>query len=301
MLFLIVLVAFPFLIWGAYDKMRLSKKSAAWPTTPGVVTVSERKKVLWRTQPRVTFSYEVAGQSYTSSKVSFAAAVPAQETEPILQRYPLHQPVEVHYLPGNPAVAVLEAGPDRRVALALRVYIIWFAIIVMVNIANLVVSSWQAGQDAAPTPLHTYDDTAAADPQEGNRLLRQDAENGNAQDQVYVAVWYLTGKEGYPKDPAEGAKWLRRSADQGNAEGENMLGQLYVSGTGVDRDLTQAVSWFQKAAAQGEPHACASLGRAYEKGVGGLPQDTQAAIAWYRKAGDEPHAKAALARLNAGP
>ena len=301
MLSLLVLVGFPFLIWGAYQKLRLSKESATWPTTPGVVTASERRKVLWRTQPRVSFSYQVAGQSYTSHNVTLAAAVPTKETEPILQRYPLHQPVEVHYRPANPAVAVLEAGPNPQIALGMRALIIWFGIIIVINIADLALSFWPAGSAAAPTAPHTYDDAAAADPQLGNRLLRQDADNGNAQDQVYVAVWYLTGKEGYPKDPAEAAKWLRRSADQGNAEGENMLGQLYASGNGVDRDLTQAVNWFQKAAAQGEPHACASLGRAYEKGLGGLPQDTQAAIQWYRKAGDEPHAKAALARLNAGP
>jgi hypothetical protein len=301
MLSLIVLIGFPFLIWGAYQKLRLAKESATWPVTPGVVTASERKKIFWRMQPRISFRYEVGGQTYTSSNVSFAAAVPATETDPILQRYPLHQAVEVHYQPAKPAVAVLQAGPDRRVALALYVYIVWFGIIILINLANAALYFWSSSPEAGQTAPHTYDDAAASDPQEGNRLLRQDADNGNAQDQVYVAVWYLTGKEGYPKDPVEGAKWLRRSADQGNADGENMLGQLYASGTGVDRDLTQAVSWFQKAAAQGEPHACTSLGHAYEKGVGGLPQDTATAIEWYRKAGDEPHAKAALARLNAGP
>jgi TPR repeat protein len=78
-----------------------------------------------------------------------------------------------------------------------------------------------------------------------------------------------------------------------------MLGNLYVRGIGVDKDLAKAVDLFQKSAAQNNPHACASLGRAYEKGVGGLPQDTAQAIEWYRKAGDEPHAKEALVRLNA--
>jgi hypothetical protein len=301
MLTLVVLVVFPFLIWQAYKKVQLSKASADWPVAPGVVTASERTKVSWRMQPRISFSYEVDGKAYVSSKLSFAALVPAAETDVILSRYPLHQAVQVHYQPGNPALGVLEAGPNRYLTDALRQFIYLFCIIIFINVVYAAFSFWSAGHDAADAPARTYDDKAAADPQLGNRLLRADADKGDAQDQVYVAVWYLTGANGYAKDPSEAAKWLLKSASQGNAEGENMLGQLYASGNGVDKDLNQAVAWFQKAADQGEPHACTNLGRAYEKGLGGLPQDTAQAIEWYRKAGDEPHAKDALARLGATP
>ena len=298
MLMLIVLVGFPFLIWQAYKKLRLAKASSTWPTTSGVVTAAERTKLAWRTQPRVSFSYEVAGKSYASSKVSFADVVPARETEPILSRYPLHRPVTVYYQPDDPAVAVLEAGPNPFVRAAFRNYLIWFGFIVFINVFNIGFAVWQYTHGSEDTP-HTYDDVTKADPQLGNRLLRADADKGDAQDQIYVAGWYFTGTEGYPKDPVEGAKWLRKSADQGNAEAENMLGNLYVRGVGVEKNLDEAVSWLKKAAAQNEPHACYSLGVASEKGLGGMPQDTQAAIDWYRKAGDDPHARAALARLGA--
>jgi hypothetical protein len=301
MISLIVLIAFPFLIWGAYKNVRLSKESAAWPVVPGVVTASERTKVAWRTQPRVTYSYNVDGKAYSSSKVSLAAGVPVKETEPTLSRYPLHQGVQVHYQPGNPAVAVLEAGANRNVSRILYQYIYFFCVLVLVNIAYLGVTVWNSSHDSDTPTAPTYGDQAAvaADPQEGNRLLRADAEKGNAQDQTYVGMWYLTGTEGYTKDPAQAATWLEKAADQGNSDGEFMLGQLYASGTGVDKDLAKAVDLFQKAAAQNNPHACASLGHAYEKGVGGLPQDNAKAIEWYRKAGDEPHAREGLARLNA--
>jgi len=303
MLALIVLIAFPILIWQAYQKVRLSRASAAWPVAPGLITAAERIKVAWRLQPRVTYTYQVDGKTFSSNRISFAAVVPASETEPVLSRYQVNVPVHVHYQPGNPAVAILEPGPNRQVSLILRQYIIWFAVVILVNVIYIAVSVWSAHDDAASDgqPTRTYDDAARDDPGLGDRLLREAADKGNAKDQVYVAVWYLTGQEGYPKDPAEGAKWLQKAADQGDAEGENMLGQLYARGHGVPKDLHQAVQWFQKAADQNEPHACANLGFAYEKGLGGMPQDTQKAIDWYRKAGDEPNARAALARLGASP
>jgi TPR repeat protein len=260
---------------------------------------SGKTKKGWRTQPLVTYSYSVDGKAYASSKVSLAAIIPAKETEPTLARYPVSQPVNVHYQPGNPAVAVLEAGPNRNVSSVLNMYVYLFVVILLVNIANVGVDIWTANHNSDTPPAPTYDDKAAADPQLGNRLLREDAEKGNAQDQMYVGMWYLTGTEGYTKDPAEAVKWLQKSADQGNSDGENMLGNLYAGGIGVDKDLTKAVDLFQKSAAQNNPHACASLGRAYEKGVGGLPQDNAQAIEWYRKAGDDPHAREGLARLNA--
>jgi hypothetical protein len=299
MLSLIVLIAFPFLIWGAYKKVKLSKASASWPVVPGVVTAAERTKVGWRMQPRVTFSYNVDGKAYSSSKVSFAAGVPKAEIEPVLSRYPVSRPVEVHYQPGNPALAVLEAGPNPNVSAVLRMLIYLFCVIIVMNILYVGVNVWSSSQDSETPTAPTYDDKAAANPQLGNQLLRADAEKGDAQDQMYVGMWYLTGTEGYTKDPVEAAKWLQKSADQGNADGENMLGQLYANGNGVPKDFAKAVDLFQKSAAQGNPHGCTSLGRAYEKGVGGLPQDNQKAIEWYRKAGDVPYAKAALVRLNA--
>jgi hypothetical protein len=210
MLMLVVLVLFPFLIWQAYKKLRFAKKSSTWPTTPGVVTAAERIKLAWRTQPRVSFSYDVGGKAYTSSKVSFADVVPARETEPILSRYPLHHPVVVHYQPEDPALAVLEPGPNRYVTATFRNYLIWFAFIIFLNVFNIAFGIWQYTHDSEEQPVRTYDDVAKADPQLGNRLLRQDADNGNAQDQVYVAVWYLTGTEGYPKDPVKPQSGCKR-------------------------------------------------------------------------------------------
>ncbi|MGB8353436.1 MAG: DUF3592 domain-containing protein [Chthoniobacteraceae bacterium] len=322
MLMLIILIAFPFLIWKAYKKVGLAKASAAWPGVPGIVTASGRTKSGWRTQPLVTYSYEVDGKAYTSTKVSPAEAVPAKETDPILSRYPVQTPVTVHYQPSDPSIAFLEPGPNRLVSNGLKVFIIWYAFIILLNIANVGLHVWQANEAASEPPIHTYGDdstpspTAASTPaspnastaaapsatpdlQRGNQLLREDADKGDAKAQRYVAIWYFAGKEGYPKDPVKAAEWMRKSADQGDPEAENFMGQFYASGTGVEKNLETAVQWLQKAAAQGEPHACFSLGTASEKGLGGLPQDNAKAIEWYRKAGNLPKAHEALVRLHA--
>ena len=82
-----------------------------------------------------------------------------------------------------------------------------------------------------------------------------------------------------------------------DASSQGMLGGLYARGLGVPKDFAQAVAWFQKAAAQGDPNGCTGLGMAYEHGIAGLPKDTSKAIELYKKAGDFPPAKQALARL----
>ena len=247
MLALIFLIACPFLIWGAYKNVRLSKESATWPVVPGVVTASETTKVGWRTQPKISYSYSVDGKAYSSTQVSLAKVVPAKETAPMLTKYPVSQAVSVHYQPGNPAVSVLEAGPNRYVSSHLYYFVYLFCVVLLVNIAYFAVTVWTAQHGDSDTPAApTYGDKTAADPQEGNRLLREDADKGDAQDQMYVGMWYLTGENGYAKDPVEAAKWFQKSADQGNAQGETMLGNLYAKGLGVDKDLTKAVDLFQK-------------------------------------------------------
>lgn len=303
---LIVLIAFPFLLWNTYKRKLMAKASSAWPQAPGIVTAAEKTKVAWRTQPLVTYSYEVEGKAYSSKRISCSDVVPPADTDAILARYPVQQAVAVYYNPDDPVTAVLEPGPNAYLSRNFRYLCYLFAVIIALNIADVALVVYNARQEAQKPAVRTYGDGSDSAPagtpdlKLGNRLLREDAEKGNAQDQVYVGIWYLSGTmEGYAKDPVEAIKWFRKAAEQGNAQGQNMLGQLYAKGEGVEKDLTTAVEWLQKSAAQGEPHACLSLGYAYEKGAGGLPVDKQKAIECYRKAGEIPQAKDALRRLGA--
>lgn len=265
----------------------------AWPSVSGVVTSAERAKTGWRTQPRVAYSYSVNGVSYDGKRVSFAAMVPSRETDPTLSRYPVGQAVTVRYAPNDPAQSVLEPGATRRVVAPMRSLIIIFAVLILVNIGLVAVKRLEP----AKPHLHTYDDVVATDPSLGDRMIRQDAEKGNARDQFYVGFWYLTG-HGVAKDPVEAAKWLRKSADQGYADAQVFLGELYGLGNGVPKNPEEAVALFRRAAAQQNIRAYVDLGYSYEKGFG-VPQDPRLAGEWYRKAKGNPQAEAGLKRLGA--
>jgi hypothetical protein len=288
---IIAIILFPFAIWHLWKNIQMAKTSTSWPGVDGIVTASERKRVALRMQPRVTYSYAVNGVNFTSNRVSFAAAIPKKEIDSILARYPTGQAVTVHYQPDNPVQAVLEPGSGPHVVAPFRSLIIVFIVLILANVV-----SFMAKYLDPPQPhIRTYDDVVAADPKLGDRLIRQDAEKGNAQDQFYVGTWYILGHD-VAKDPAEAAKWFRKSADQGYADAQVYLGQLYGTGNGVEKNLTEAIALFQKSAAQNNVRAYVCLGYSYEKGLG-VPQDNQQAAEWYRKAKGDPRAEAGLKRL----
>jgi hypothetical protein len=255
MLSLIVLLGFPFLIWQAYRKVRLSRESATWPQVRGIITASERVKAMWRVQPRVSYGYEVDGKTYASSRVTFADAVPASETEPILARYLLHQAVAVSYQPGHPEVAVLEPGPNRAVSLGLRAFIIWYGIIILLNVADIGITLWTSGPDAGTSTAPTYDDVAKADPQLGNKA----ADQGNAEGESWLGQLYAKGV-GVDKDLVQAVAWMRKAADQGEPHACASLGYAYEKGVGgLPQDKEQAIEWYRKAG--DEPHAKKALAR----------------------------------------
>jgi len=288
---LIAIILFPFAIWHLWKNIQMAKASTAWPAVDGVVTAAERKRVALRLQPHVTYSYAVNGVNFTANRVSFAGAIPKKEIDHVLARYPVGQTVTVHYQPDNPVQAVLEPGSAPLVVAPFRSLIIIFIVLILANVASFAVKYLEP----AKPHIRTYDDVVAADPKLGDRLIRQDAEKGNAQDQFYVGTWYILGHD-VAKDPAEAAKWFRKSADQGYADAQAWLGELYGSGNGVEKNIDEAIALFRKAAAQNNTRAYACLGYSYEKGLGVL-QDNQQAAECYRKAGNDPRAEAGLKRL----
>jgi TPR repeat protein len=132
---------------------------------------------------------------------------------------------------------------------------------------------------------------------QGDRALRQNAEQGSAPDQYLLGAGYLYGRN-VAKDVGEAATWLRKAAAQGNADAQALLGEMYASGTGVAKDPIAAVTLFRKAAAQQNDRGLHDLGFAYETGFG-VPPDPTEALEWYRKVRRDPRTTAALERLAA--
>lgn len=83
----------------------------------------------------------------------------------------------------------------------------------------------------------------------------------------------------------------QQRAEQGSAVDQLTLGVMYYKGNRVEQNTQQAVAWFRKAAEQGIAQAQFNLGVMYEKG-NGVEQNAQQAVAWYRKAAEQGYAQA---------
>ena len=153
MLTLIFLIAFPFALYQAWKNVQRAKASTSWPTTTGSITASGIKKVVFRRQPMITYTYAVNGTAYTSQRISFAGGYKPKEVDPVLARYPAGTAVTVAYDPQHPAEATLETGANKQVTAQLRVLVICFIIIIAVNILSYYVKG--LNRKSAP-PHRTY-------------------------------------------------------------------------------------------------------------------------------------------------
>jgi tetratricopeptide (TPR) repeat protein len=94
----------------------------------------------------------------------------------------------------------------------------------------------------------------AADSTTDMAAVQVNAEQGNANAQVYLGICYFKGN-GVRKDMGEAAKWWRKAAEQGDAMGQSILGDYYD----VCQNKTEAIKWWRKAAEQGDANAKQNL------------------------------------------
>ena len=141
MLTLIFLIVFPFALYKAWKNVQMAKASVNWPTTTGQVTGSDIKKVMFRRQPQITYTYSVNDKPFTSQRVSFAGGYKPKEVDPVLRRYAVGTEVTVAHDPQNPAEATLETGANKQVTAQVSILLICFVLIVAVNILSYYVKS----------------------------------------------------------------------------------------------------------------------------------------------------------------
>ncbi len=153
MLQLIFLIVFPFAVYKAWKNVQLAKFSTDWPTAMGRITAAETVKVIFRRQPRVTYTYSVNGAPFTSQRISFAGGYRPKETDAILARYSVGKEVPVSYSPENPAEATLETGATKQVRSQLNILLILFAVIVVLNVITYYVKSLDQDRQR---PIRTY-------------------------------------------------------------------------------------------------------------------------------------------------
>lgn len=105
--------------WGLFELQR-AMESHGWPSTTGTITRSEVHQVENRKEnqtdtiyyPRIHYRYSVFGQGYTAGRIVFGGLSGGDQSKAkkIVDQYPAGSPVTVYYDPGDPSVAVLNAG-----------------------------------------------------------------------------------------------------------------------------------------------------------------------------------------------
>jgi TPR repeat protein len=82
-------------------------------------------------------------------------------------------------------------------------------------------------------------------------------------------------------DYAAALEALLPAARSGNAEAEELIGVMYASGLGVERDDIRAFEWYLRASMKGHPGAQSGVGWYYEVGRGMPAPDLVRAYMWY--------------------
>jgi TPR repeat protein len=129
------------------------------------------------------------------------------------------------------------------------------------------------------------DDTQAA------KLFKLASDQGNADAQAKLGVFFRDGRGGLPKDDTQAAQLFKLAADQGNADAQINLGVFFRDGRGgLPKDDTQAAQLFKLAADQENADAQINLGVFFRDGRGGLPKNNAQAAQLFKLAANQGNA-----------
>ena len=120
------------------------------------------------------------------------------------------------------------------------------------------------------------------------KLIKMEAEDGNAEEQYNLGMMFATGKGPYghgtyTKDIGQAKKWLEKSAAQNYIPSIVELAMLYGSGEGLKEDPKKAHELFLQAANLNDPFSQYVVGLNLFNG-NGVEVDINEAVQWYLKA-----------------
>lgn len=153
---------------------------------------------------------------------------------------------------------------------------------------------------AEPPPPLSYSAIISRSPEELGRLLEGDpagaarllgaaARYGIVEAQVAYAQLLLDGR-GVKRDPHGAYRWFEVAAGAGSLDATNMLGRCHELGWGVPVDRAKAAELYRDAAERGLDWGQYNYANLLARGDG-VAQDLDAALAWYRRAAGQGHAK----------
>ncbi len=110
------------------------------------------------------------------------------------------------------------------------------------------------------------------------REFRKAAEHDDATAKAVLGHMYATG-QGVERDMASAVKWYRRAAEQGVVSAQNTLAQLYAGGRGVAADYVRAHLWFAVAVRNYPPGVSRDTAREDRERIAGMlsPDDLERA------------------------
>jgi TPR repeat protein len=115
----------------------------------------------------------------------------------------------------------------------------------------------------------------------GVQYIRQSADAGYAPAQAVMGYFAEIGFS-TPPEPEQAATYYTKAAAQGDRLSAWVLGRMYFTGIGEQRNLNEAERWLSKAANQGDAFGAHLLGSLkLEK------SDYAGAAAWFRKAAEQ--------------
>lgn len=133
------------------------------------------------------------------------------------------------------------------------------------------------------TITHSYAGSCFVKPYDVDNCLSQ-AKRGDAKAQYKLGEIYIKGL-GVKKNLRQSLEWYNKSAEQGYAEAQFYLGKWYYR-----RKIYLAADWYRKAAKQGHMEAQFNLGGMYSSGRGEY-RNYHSAAKWYQKAAKQGHVK----------
>ena len=78
---------------------------------------------------------------------------------------------------------------------------------------------------------------------------------------------------------------ILKKAKSGDSEAQKELGNYYLDGNVVEKDVNKAIEWYKKSALQSNPKAMYNLGYLYSQGIG-VKKDNKTEFFWKKKSAD---------------
>ncbi len=115
------------------------------------------------------------------------------------------------------------------------------------------------------------------------QLLAPLANQGDAESLWRLGMMQMNGL-GMVANQSLGFENFLKAAEQQHGYAHHMIAVAYMTGEGIQKDMSKAVEWFEKAAEFALPGAMLTLGMIFEDGTGGVQKDAEKAKFWYQKA-----------------